>query len=97
VIDVMAIEYILLVNGLGGTTNMELAIAANDAMTQLKQRYGMRVVAPIVGTLMSALEMPGFSLSLLPATEALLQHLYAPTNGMYRERERERERERARL
>jgi dihydroxyacetone kinase len=69
-------------------------IAANDAMTQLKQRYGMRVVAPIVGTLMSALEMPGFSLSLLPATEALLQHLYAPTNGMYQERERERERER---
>ncbi len=54
----------LLVNGLGGTTPMELAIVARHAMAVLRAR-GLTVERAWSGTFMSALEMPGASLSLL--------------------------------
>lgn len=55
----------LLVNGLGGTSAMELAIVARRAIATLRQR-GIEVGRAWCGTFLSAMEMPGVSLSLLP-------------------------------
>jgi dihydroxyacetone kinase len=68
----------LLVNGLGGTPPMELAVVARRALATLRAR-GIVVDRAWSGTLLSALEMPGCSLSLLPVDDALLAHLDAPT------------------
>jgi ATP-dependent dihydroxyacetone kinase len=54
----------LLVNGLGGTPPMELAIVARKAVTHLRN-LGLVVERAWSGTFLSALEMPGVSLSLL--------------------------------
>ncbi|WP_323015657.1 dihydroxyacetone kinase subunit DhaK, partial [Devosia sp.] len=55
----------LLVNGLGGTAPMELAIMAWAALTQLRAR-GLVVDRAWAGNFMTAMEMPGCSLTLLP-------------------------------
>ncbi len=54
----------LLVNGLGATPPMELAIVSRDALRFLERR-GVVVERGWCGTFLSALDMPGFSLSLL--------------------------------
>ena len=54
----------LLVNGLGGTPPMELAIVARKAVTHLRN-LGLAVERAWSGTFLTALEMPGVSLSLL--------------------------------
>lgn len=54
----------LLVNNLGGTTQMELAVIARRALARLREQ-GLIVERAWAGTLLSALEMPGFSLSLM--------------------------------
>jgi ATP-dependent dihydroxyacetone kinase len=68
----------LLVNGLGGTPPMELAVVARRALASLRAR-GIIVERVWSGTLLSALEMPGCSLSLLPVDDARLAQLDAPT------------------
>ena len=68
----------LLVNGLGGTTNMELAIVARGALTQLAEA-GLSVERCYAGTFLSALEMGGVSLSVLDLDDARLARLDAPT------------------
>jgi len=68
----------LLVNGLGGTTPMELAIVARHAMAVLRAR-GLTVERAWTGTFMSALEMPGVSLSLLRVDDERLALLDAAT------------------
>lgn len=70
----------LLVNGLGGTPPMELAVVARRAVAFLRER---RIVVERVwsGTFLSALEMPGCSLSLLPVDDARLSQLDAPTSA----------------
>ncbi len=55
----------LLVNGLGATPPMELSIIQYDALSDLRTR-GIEVGRVWNGTLLSALDMPGFSLSVLP-------------------------------
>ncbi|WEX11022.1 dihydroxyacetone kinase family protein [Chelativorans sp. AA-79] len=55
----------LLVNGLGATTPMELTIVARRALAVLRAR-GIKVERGWTGNFMTALEMPGCSLSLLP-------------------------------
>ncbi|AKQ69481.1 Dihydroxyacetone kinase, ATP-dependent [Myxococcus hansupus] len=67
---------VLLVNGLGGTPPMELAIVARHALTVLRQG-GIRVERAWSGTFLSALEMPGCSLSLLKVDDARLARLDA--------------------
>lgn len=54
----------LLVNNLGGTTMMELAVVARRALARLRER-GLVVERAWAGTLLSALEMPGCSLSVM--------------------------------
>lgn len=55
----------LLVNGLGGTAPMELAIVARAALADLRAR-GILVERAWSGNFMTAMEMPGCSLTLLP-------------------------------
>lgn len=70
----------LLVNGLGGTTPMELAIVARRALAVLRAG-GLMVERAWTGTFMSALEMPGVSLSLLRVDEERLALLDAITTA----------------
>ncbi|HQT76667.1 MAG: dihydroxyacetone kinase subunit DhaK [Rhodospirillales bacterium 20-64-7] len=70
----------LLVNGLGGTPPMELAIVARHALTTLRSR-GLTVSRAWCGNLLTALEMPGCSLSVLPVDDALLRDLDLPTDA----------------
>jgi len=70
----------LLVNGLGGTPPMELAIVARRALAALRSR-GIRVERAWAGNFMTALEMPGCSLSLMVLDDARLGRLDHPTNA----------------
>ena len=70
----------LLVNGLGATPPMELSIVQREAISDLCAR-GFEVARVWSGTLLSALDMPGFSLSVLPVDEATLELLDAPCSA----------------
>ena len=70
----------LLVNGLGGTTTMELAIVARHALAVLRGR-GLQVERAWVGDFLTALEMPGCSLSILKVDRARLALLDAPADS----------------
>jgi dihydroxyacetone kinase len=70
----------LLVNGLGGTPPMELAIVARHALATLRGR-GVTVERAWCGNYLTALEMPGFSLSVLPVDAARLALLDAPAEA----------------
>jgi dihydroxyacetone kinase len=70
----------LLVNGLGGTPPIELAIVARHAFAVLRAR-GFRVERAWCGNFMTALEMPGCSLSLLAVDDARLNRLDAPATA----------------
>ena len=71
---------VLLVNGLGGTPPMELAIVARRALAALRQG-GIRVERAWSGTFLSALEMPGCSLTLLKVDDARLARLDAAADA----------------
>ena len=71
---------VLLVNGLGATPPMELAVVARDALGYLRTR-GLNVERAWCGTLLSALDMSGFSLSLLRVDDARLSLLDAATDA----------------
>jgi ATP-dependent dihydroxyacetone kinase len=70
----------LLVNGLGATPPMELAIVARSALSALEGR-GVTVERAWAGTLLSALDMPGFSLSILHVDAQSLELIDAPTTA----------------
>ncbi|HTH60863.1 MAG TPA: dihydroxyacetone kinase family protein [Paraburkholderia sp.] len=70
----------LLVNGLGATPEMELAIILRDAFAGLKRR-DVIVERAWAGTFLSALDMPGCSLSLLRVDDEMLTLLDAPTEA----------------
>jgi dihydroxyacetone kinase len=70
----------LLVNGLGGTPPMELAIVSRRALAALRAR-GLRVDRVWSGNFLTALEMPGFSLSLLKIDDARLSLLDQPAQA----------------
>ena len=66
----------LLVNGLGGTPPMELAIVGRHALAALRGK-GIVVDRAWTGTFLSALDMPGCSLSLLKLDDVRLALLDA--------------------
>jgi dihydroxyacetone kinase len=70
----------LLVNGLGATPPMELAIVTRRAIAVLRER-GLAVTRAWSGNLLTALEMPGMSLTVLPVDDARLRRLDAPTEA----------------
>lgn len=70
----------LLVNGLGATPPMELAIVARRALAYLRQK-GIAVAWAQAGDFLTALDMPGCSLSVLPLDEERLALLEAPASA----------------
>ncbi|MER2535171.1 MAG: dihydroxyacetone kinase subunit DhaL [Rhizobiaceae bacterium] len=70
----------LLVNGLGGTSPMELAILNRSALNDLAKR-GLKVERVWSGTLLSALDMQGASLSLMALDNSTLALIDAPTDA----------------
>ena len=70
----------LLVNGLGATPPMELSIVLRDALKILERRK-INVERAWCGVFMSALDMPGFSLSLLPVSDRRLELLDARSDA----------------
>ena len=70
----------LLVNGLGATPPMELAIVARHALAVLRER-GITVERAWSGDFLTAIEMPGCSLSLFDLREGEEALLDAPTTA----------------
>jgi dihydroxyacetone kinase len=68
----------LVINGLGATPPMELAVLARDAKAQIKA-MGFKLERAWCGTFLSALDMPGFSLSLMTVDAKRLSLLDAET------------------
>uniref|UniRef100_A0A0E0KIB1 3,4-dihydroxy-2-butanone kinase n=1 Tax=Oryza punctata TaxID=4537 RepID=A0A0E0KIB1_ORYPU len=72
---------VLLINGLGATPIMELMIAARKAVPELQLEYGIAVDRVYTGTLMTSLDMAGFSITIMRSDENILQRLDAPTKA----------------
>ncbi|NTB94953.1 dihydroxyacetone kinase subunit DhaK [Agrobacterium tumefaciens] len=70
----------LLVNGLGSTPPMELAVVARSAVARLEAK-GVVVERAWAGTFLSALDMPGFSLSVMHVDDAMVDLIDAPTDA----------------
>jgi dihydroxyacetone kinase len=70
----------LLVNGLGATPPMELSIVARQALSVLR-RQGLFVERAWCGNFLTALEMPGCSLSVLALDPQRLARLDAPAEA----------------
>jgi len=69
-----------MVNGLGGTPAMELAIVARRAVETLGG-WGLAVERVYLGNFLTALEMAGVSLTLLPVTPERIGRLDSPTSA----------------
>src|SRR4051812_9006427 len=70
----------VLLNNLGSTTNMELAIVGRKAFAVLEHR-GVQVDRMLCGTFVSSLDMAGVSLSLMKVDDERLKLLDAPTSA----------------
>ncbi|MEE3928137.1 dihydroxyacetone kinase subunit DhaK [Mycoplasmopsis ciconiae] len=66
-------EVVVLVNGLGATTLMELYIINKDVNDYLKEK-NVKVHKSLVGDYMTSLEMPGFSISILKLNPELKKY-----------------------
>ncbi len=73
-------EVALLVNGLGATPPMELAIVARRALAVLKT-HGLTVKRAWSGNFLTAIEMPGCSLSVMMLDDGATALLDAPTSA----------------
>jgi dihydroxyacetone kinase len=69
---------ILLINNLGATTPMELAVVARRSLRQLRS-HGLMIERVYSGVFMSSLDTAGISLSLLRVDDERLRLLDAPT------------------
>ena len=67
-LDYSGKEVVVLVNGMGATPLMELYIINNFVQDYLKEK-GVKVYDTMVGNYMTAIEMAGFSLTLLRLDE----------------------------
>ncbi len=67
----------LLVNGLGATPPMELSIVAREALAALREK-GLSVERAWTGTLLSALDMAGCSVTVMTLDDNLIAALDAP-------------------
>lgn len=70
-------EFIALVNGMGGTPLGELYGVYRE-LHELCKKRGVRIIRNLVGTYISALEMQGFSISLLRADDEIVKLWDAP-------------------
>ena len=72
---------ILIVNNLGGLSNLEMGIVAKEAIRFLTNKKGVCVEMAYMGTFMTSLEMQGVSLTLLEFTEEIGVYLDCPTDA----------------
>jgi triose/dihydroxyacetone kinase / FAD-AMP lyase (cyclizing) len=70
----------VMVNNLGATTNMELAIVARHAVSFLESE-GYTVERIFAGTFLSSLDMAGISITVLSLNDERLRWLDAPTSA----------------
>ncbi|MFB9860499.1 dihydroxyacetone kinase subunit DhaK [Salinicoccus siamensis] len=75
-------ELVLMVNGMGGTPQSELSIVAKYTVESFKRR-NMKMTKLFVGDYMTSLDMQGFSLTIVNATDELLKALDAETDSDY--------------
>lgn len=68
---------VALINGSGGTTQMELLTAYREVVAKLSDK-DIPCVSPMVGTFSTTQEMGGFSISLLTPTTDMLEFWRAP-------------------
>ncbi len=68
---------VVLVNGAGGTTMMELLTVYGEVATQLAA-HGITPIAPMIGSYSTTQEMGGFSISLFTPTPQMLDLWRAP-------------------
>ncbi|KAK9312256.1 Dak1 domain-containing protein [Lipomyces starkeyi] len=72
---------VLMVNNLGGLSPLELGAITNEVVGQLTSR-GLRPKRLFSGTYMTSLDGPGFSITLLKASNTVLKYLDAPTKAV---------------
>ncbi len=75
-------EVAVLINGLGGTPALELYICYRRVRQILDQK-GIKVFKPFVGQFFTALEMAGFSVTLMKLDDELKSLLMAPADTPY--------------
>ncbi|WPF66133.1 dihydroxyacetone kinase subunit DhaK [Corynebacterium sp. 22KM0430] len=73
-------EVIFLVNGLGGTSSLELHLLFGQAAAWL-ERHGITIRRSLVGNYVTALNMAGASLTLARTTEEIVDLIDAPTTA----------------
>jgi len=73
-------SYALLVNNLGATTALEMSLLTNEVLASKRGAKIKLVLGP--ATLVSSLDMHGFSLSLLPLTPELEKALLSPASPL---------------
>lgn len=73
---------ILMINGMGGTPDSELSIVTKYVMESLEKRNKNTTVL-LVGDYMTALDMQGFSLTVVDSDDELAEALEAPTESKY--------------
>lgn len=78
-------DVVLLINNLGATSNLELYAIQSIVTERLNSVYGIKPVRIYTGTFTTSLDGPGFSITLLNATNAggeeILKCLDAPTTA----------------
>jgi dihydroxyacetone kinase-like protein len=75
-------EVAVLINGLGGTPPLELFICYRR-VKQILDQTGIKVYKPFVGEFFTALEMAGFSVTLMKLDEEMKKLLEAPADTPY--------------
>lgn len=75
-------NFILMINGMGGTPDSELNIVTKYVMASLEKR-NKKVSKLLVGDYMTALDMQGFSLTVVDDNDELTTALNAPTESKY--------------
>lgn len=70
----------LMVNNLGGLSVLELGVVADEVVSQLGSR-DVEIARSLVGTFVTSLDGPGFSVTLLELDEELEELLDAPTTA----------------
>jgi dihydroxyacetone kinase-like protein len=75
-------EVAVLINGLGGTPALELYICYRR-VRQILDHQGIKVFKPFVGQFFTALEMAGFSVTLMKLDDELKSLLTAPADAPY--------------
>ena len=70
----------LMVNNLGGLSVLELGVVADEVVSQLLQK-DVRIERSLVGTFVTSLDGPGFSVTLLSLDDELTELLDAPTTA----------------